>query len=226
MIKRIAALGLAKGRDTDEAWEYLTKIYAPSIARQMPELRKYVLNRAVEPWPELERMNEPDGGVIGGKPRWWSISEQWFDSLEDCVNSVAAIQADKEWSGYVGEKLGAAIVESEVLINTEVPRNHVKRMGFFGLRPGKDADEGWTYWKDVHAENWRTTSPGCSLYRINRAKETPWGRIVWWGFLEQIFESVDACNNVMRHPRPQDNFHEYMCDTDLGMGYCEEVIVV
>ncbi len=79
----------------------------------------------------------------------------------------------------------------------------------------------------IHAENWRTTSPGCSLYKIARAAETPWGAPDWWGFMEQRFDSIQAVESCMHHPRPKDDFMElYMSGLTGGIGYCEEKTIV
>lgn len=228
MIKRVEIFGLAKGKDSDEAWKYLSETHAPAIASRMPGLRKYIISRAVKPWIKQE-------GVIGGKPRWWCIAEQYFDSEEACEQAVSALanvpassRKDEEiWAGYLGNRLGEAIVETEVLIKTEIPEKHVKRLGIFGLQEGKDSDEAWNYWVNIHAVHWKNTSPGCSLYLINRGSKTPWGKPKWWGLLEQRFDSIEALEKVMRLPRPSDDFMElYMCDLTGGLAYTEEKAIV
>ena len=222
MIKRVEIFALAEGKDPGQAWKYLTEIRALAIAGSMPELRKFVLSRAVEPWPERV-------GEMGGPPRWWCISEMCFDDRESCLNALAGMDGirDSEWDAFVGEDLGSAIVEENYIINEAVPEKHCKRLGIFRLKQGADPEEAWKYWVTIHAENWRTTSPGCSLYKIARAAETPWGAPDWWGFLEQRFDSIQAVESCMHHPRPKDDFMElYMSGLTGGIGYCEEKTIV
>lgn len=222
MIKRVELFTLAQGADSDSAWKYLTEKRAPVLAGALPEIRRLVVSRAVEPWPEKV-------GEMGGQPRWWGVVETCFDNREACLKAAAELDglADEEWSSLVGETLGAAIVEENYIIKEHVPEKHCKRLGIFRLTPGAQPDEAWHYWVTVHAENWRNTSPGCSLYKIARAAETPWGEPDWWGFLEQRFDSIEAVESCMHYPRPQDDFKElYMSGLSGGIGYCEEKTIV
>lgn len=230
MIKRVGIFSLARGKDPEEVWKFYAEVHAPDVASRTPGLRKYVINRAVKPW--IERR-----GLMGGEPRWWGILEQWYDS-EEAFNQAASMphtltasqQKDMEvWASYIGERFGEAIVEEKVLINNPMPEKHCKRLGVFGLREGKDPEEAWKYWTEIHAVNWKDTMPGCRLYAINRVVKAPRGTPNWWGLLEQRFDSREASEQAVRTPRPSDEFVSRFMDLEAdasGIAYVEEKVIV
>lgn len=225
MIKRVEFFSLASGKSSDEAWDFFTKIYAPSVAQRLDGLKKYVVSRAVEPWPERV-------GEMGGQPYWWGVSEQWFDNAEQCERAVMhlldhPLDIDVEMNTYIDQSFGSAIVKEHTIIENTVPEKHCKRLGIFTLANDQRPEDAWNYWVNIHSANWKYTSPGCHLYRICCEDIAPWGKPTWWGFLEQRFDNVDAIEKCMRYPRPKDDFKElFMRNLTGGIGYCEELKIM
>ncbi len=69
----------------------------------------------------------------------------------------------------------------------------IKRVTIFSLRPGVDPDEFWNYHTRVHAEEWkRLAGSALKKYSINRVTKVVRGEPVFWGMVEQWWDSEEA----------------------------------
>lgn len=112
----------------------------------------------------------------------------------------------------------------------------IKRVGIFSLAQGKDPEEVWKFYAEVHAPDVASRTPGLRKYVISRAIE-PWierrglmgGEPRWWGILEQWYDSREASEQAVRTPRPSDEFVSRFMDLEAdasGVAYVEEKVIV
>jgi hypothetical protein len=79
----------------------------------------------------------------------------------------------------------------------------IKRVGIFQLAEGKDPDEAWKIYTEVHAPDVVSITPGLRRYVVSRAVE-PWieksgqmgGKPRWWGLLEQWYDNEETFNHA------------------------------
>jgi uncharacterized protein (TIGR02118 family) len=68
MIKMVGIFLLKEGKDPEKVWKDWEETHA-SYYKNMPGLRKYIINRATQ--------------ARTGNPRFWGLAEFWFDKEED-----------------------------------------------------------------------------------------------------------------------------------------------
>lgn len=227
MIKLVSSFSLSRGKDSEETWKYWTETYAPNIMKMTPNLRRFIVNRVIK---EIKNpLMYPPIGEIPKSLKWWGVSEQWFGNEGDAILAMnTPIPRDDVWSGFLGEEFGSTVMEEYVVVEEPAPKIHCKRLGFLGLQEGKDPDEGWKVWKDVHAVIWKNTSPGVRRYVISRVIKAMPEPANWWGLLEQRFDTEEDCERAVLTPRPSDNFGSYalMDFPFTGLAYVEEKSII
>jgi hypothetical protein len=221
MIKRVGIFGIAKDKDPDEVWRFYSEVHAPEIAGIMPGLKKYVINRAIEPWIDPKN-----------KPRWWGILEQWVER-EEAFDQTASTpppeshQKDmKIWASYTGERIGGGIVEERVIFEDPTVEARCKRLDVFSLGEGQDPEEAWRYWQEINAVDWKSKMPGCRLYAVSRLIKPMHDIPKWWGMLEQRFGSREACEQAANVFHPVNEFMARFGDEVIGTAYAEEKVIV
>jgi len=219
MIKRMGVFTLAEGKNPDEAWKQWI-IHATDFKQASSGLKKYEISRFVKSAQKGEQ-----------QPKWWGIFEQWFESEEAFIKGISKPHPkDDIWSTFVGEKFGDAFMEEYVVYEEKYRVKPLKRLGIMEIREGVNSDEAWKYWKDVHAVNWKNTSPNLRKYVITRViKATPGNQLPkWWGLLEQRFDNEVDFERAMNTPRPNDEFLNYgnITGSFSGLAYVEEKVIV
>ena len=99
----------------------------------------------------------------------------------------------------------------------------VKRVGMFSLGEGKDSDEVWKYWTEVHAPNF-SKLPGLRKYAINRITEVVKGEVRYWGMAELWFDTEEDYEAAVAQHTP-DEFGSLVTEPRFSAWVEEKVII-
>jgi hypothetical protein len=223
MFKRVVVLKLAEGKDPEVAWKHWTEVFAIKVRDTVPGFKKYVLNRVTEP------PKEP----LNWWPKWWGISEQWFESEEAFIRAgtifknLPDLHGDM-WYKFMGEKLGDVHMEENVLIDLSISKIQCKVIGIFGLQPDKDPEKAWKYLLDKQSIVKGDTLPGIVRYSIGRVIKTLGEPANWWGLSTLWFDSEKSCARALEMHRKTDDF-SHLVDFSVpaaGLAYVQEKVII